>query len=275
MLKRISLFVLTAVLLAFGGVAVAGHGWHPEADPVAATADPSTPTALPATSISSPTPLPTVSPTPIPQSISDILPSASPTAEPSPSSAPLPETLSLTVPFLVQAPMASWDALHEDACEEASVLMVQHYLQKTVVKSPAAGDTEITNLVAYEEAHGYAKDLTVEQLRDLATEYFPLKTGRVVLNPTVAEIKAELASGHPVIIPAAGRELGNPHYTGAGPIYHMLVVTGYTADSFITNDPGTRYGKGYAYPYETLLKATHSWNTTNIDAGKKAYLVFE
>ena len=47
--------------------------------------------------------------------------------------------------------------------------------------------------------------------------------------------------GVPVLLPAAGRLLRNPYFSGQGPLYHMLVVKGYTRDGkIITDDPGTR-----------------------------------
>ena len=73
-------------------------------------------------------------------------------------------------------------------------------------------------------------------------------------------IKTAIAAGHPVIIPSAGRELGNPNFTGEGPIYHNLVIRGYTADGkFITNDPGTRKGEQYVYEQSVIMNAIHDW----------------
>ena len=39
----------------------------------------------------------------------------------------------------------------------------------------------------------------------------------------------------------------------------MLVITGFTEDTFITNDPGTKHGLNYEYSYETLKAATGNW----------------
>jgi hypothetical protein len=71
-----------------------------------------------------------------------------------------------------------------------------------------------------------------------------------------------LVSGKLVIIPAAGRLLGNPNFSGQGPIYHMLVVRGFDnkTGEFITNDPGTRKGEGYRYKYSVLINAIHDWS---------------
>ena len=91
--------------------------------------------------------------------------------------------------------------------------------------------------------------------------------------PTVADLKAYIDAGRPVIVPAAGRELGNPFFSGEGPIYHMLVVRGYTEDTFITNDPGTRHGKNYSYNIDTFMEAIGDWEGHNPASGAKRVII--
>ena len=42
----------------------------------------------------------------------------------------------------------------------------------------------------------------------------------------------------------------------------MLVIRGYDDENqeFITNDPGTKRGKGFRYDYQTLLQAIADWD---------------
>lgn len=192
-----------------------------------------------------------------------------------PETTTLPASHLLKVPFTVQAPLAVWDSLHEEACEEASLLMVQHFQANKQFGSPAENDTEIKELVSWETDHGYKVDLTLAQLSSLAKERFGLKGGRVVINPTSEDIKREIAAGRPVIVPAAGRILPNPYFTPPGPNYHMLVIKGYDSKGFITNDPGTKHGEGFRYTFGGLLNAVHDWNSTDILLGQKAVLVFD
>jgi hypothetical protein len=78
-----------------------------------------------------------------------------------------------------------------------------------------------------------------------------------------------------VIVPAAGRLLGNPYFTAPGPIYHMLILRGYTASNqFISNDPGTKRGESYVYSVDTIMNAMHDWNNgEEITEGAKRVLV--
>lgn len=191
------------------------------------------------------------------------------------SASSLPASVKIDVPFESQAPLQNWDALHEEACEEASLILVQRYLTGQMI-SPQQMDDEIHKLVNWETANGYAQDVTVSQLKDIAHGIYGLH-GTIITDITADSIKRQIASGNPVIIPAAGQMLGNPYFTGQGPPYHMLVVIGYDDTSFITNDVGTRRGANYRYSYSTLLNAVHDWTGSNatIESGRRAMLVLK
>ncbi len=187
----------------------------------------------------------------------------------------LPPSVRIQVPFASQAPLQNWDALHQEACEEASLILVKYYLEGKTI-SPQTMEDEIQKLVAWETDNGYKIDVDVEELKTIAKDLYGLD-GRIVTDVSVQSLKRELAAGHPVIIPAAGQTLGNPYFSGDGPPYHMLVVIGYDSRNFITNDVGTRRGEGYKYDYDTLINAIHDWNgsTDTILSGRKAMLVLE
>jgi len=189
--------------------------------------------------------------------------------------AKLPDTFTIKVPFTTQAPLVNWDSAHEEACEEASLIMVHHFIDKTTIISKESAETEIQDLLTYEAGNGYAVDVTVKELNQIAKSYYSLSKGRVVADATIDKIKAEIAANRPVIIPAAGKMLGNPNFQNGGPIYHMLVITGYEGDEFIVNDPGTRKGENYRYKQDILFTAIHDWNKDDINNGAKNFLVFD
>ena len=194
-------------------------------------------------------------------------------AAPAPTS--LPNSINLSVPFTVQAPFAVWDNLHENTCEEASLIMVEHMLNNTQISSPDQADQEMIAMVNWETANGYGQSITLEQLNQVAKDYSGISNGQVVTITSNDQIKQEIAAGHPVIVGMAGRLLPNPYYSNGGPNYHMLVVIGYDQTGFITNDPGTRQGKDFHYDYQPFYTAIHNWDPNNILNGQKAYLVFK
>lgn len=138
------------------------------------------------------------------------------------------------------------------------MLMVDAYYNH---KTLAAHDAEqaILTLVKWEDSQGYVVDVTAAETVAILTTYFKLKA-EMVTTVTVDRIKQELTAGHLVIVPAAGRLLGNPYYQQPGPIYHQLVIRGYDEQNFITNDAGTKRGEGFKYRYATLLNAVHDWD---------------
>lgn len=188
---------------------------------------------------------------------------------------PVASEASITMPFTTQAPFAVWDALHEDACEEASLLMVKHFLGGTQFESKGSADTEIKNMISYEEANGMSPSITLNQLNSVAANYSGMKNGVVKTDMTIDDIMLELSNGRPVIVGAAGKLLKNPNFKDGGPNYHMLVIKGFDANGFITNDPGTRLGENYRYDFATLYNAIHDFDAGNIVNGQKAYLVFK
>lgn len=177
--------------------------------------------------------------------------------------APLPATVNLAVPFTPQAPFAVWDTYHEEACEEASLIMVDQYYRRTppgLLDAQTVEDT-IKKMTDFEDRlFGYNQDTTVAQTVQLAKQFLGYSHVETIGKPTVNGLKAALAAGHPVIVPAAGRLLGNRFFTAPGPLYHMIVLRGYTKDGFITNDPGTRRGEGYVYAFDVLMNAMHDWD---------------
>lgn len=187
----------------------------------------------------------------------------------------LPPEILLAVPFTSQAPLQDWSAPYNEACEEAALLMVEYFLRDSSL-SVATANREILDLVDWETRNGYAVDATIKEVSAFARSYFGRPTaiysGSEV---TIENIKRLLAAGLPVIIPAAGQLLGNPHFTGAGPPYHMLVVTGYKNGVFVTNDPGTKFGENYKYNTTTLDQAIHDWygSKDNVLEGPRAILV--
>lgn len=188
------------------------------------------------------------------------------------------EEIKIEVPFISQAPMGVWDERHEDACEEASLIMLKYYLDK---KEPnkELGEEEIQKIIDFQiEKYGDFKDTDVKETVQLAKDFYGIENLKLVYDFNKEDIKKYLSKGKPIIIPAAGRNLGNPYFTPPGPLYHNLVLIGFTKDDkIITNDPGTRRGAGYEYDIDVLYEAVHDFpgSKDEIEKGKKAMIVVE
>lgn len=177
----------------------------------------------------------------------------------------IPARVEWPVVFVSQAPQANWDNLHQEACEEASMIMAAGYFAAKPLDTERM-EEEIQKLVAWEKENGYSVDLTATEAVTVLKDYFG-QTARAEEEVTPDRIKYELSRGNLIIAPAAGRELGNPYFRTPGPIYHMLVVKGYDEDEFITNDVGTKRGDGFRYKYDKLISAIHDWDHQLADGG--------
>lgn len=199
---------------------------------------------------------------------------APPPASPS-HSASRPPSVRLDMDFASQAPLGDWNPPYDEACEEASLIIVHHYLEGTPLNASIMG-REILSMVKHEESNGLPIDIDMIELAQVARDVYGydaqvLESGDV----TIERIEQELAKGNPVIAPFAGRDLGNPYYSGDGPPYHVLVIVGYDRNNFITHDVGTKRGANYAYDKDVLMAAIHDWtgSTETIRSGPRRLLI--
>jgi hypothetical protein len=202
-----------------------------------------------------------------------VAPSVLPTL---PTNNTLPVEANLAVPFTPQAPHANWEDPYGEFCEEASVLMAIRYLQNKKIPSATVADAALLAIQDFEEKRfGYYKDTNAEETATIFREHFSYTNVEVKQNPTINNIKQAIAVGRVVLVPVAGREIGNPYFQTPGPLYHMLVIKGYTSDGkFITNDPGTKRGADFLYNEEVLMNAIHDWRDDgNINLGKKVVII--
>ena len=186
----------------------------------------------------------------------------------------LPKSFSLKVPFTPQAPEADWSQPWQDACEEATVLMLDAYY-KNYDLSPLFSKDEILKMVEWEKEKSWEYSIEAKKIVELLEWYNKDKKARIIKDPSVEKIKELIYNGTPVLVVAHGKSLSNPYYTEGGPEYHTLVISGYTETEFITQDPGTKRGKNFKYKYEDLMDAIHDWNGGEVTKGEKVIIILE
>lgn len=177
-----------------------------------------------------------------------------------------PSSVNLDVPFFSQAPRGDWGMPYQEACEEASLLLALAYATG-VDPTPEAFEKDLLSMVEWEVSYfGQYEHTSIDQTAEMARAFLGMNgeegapSVEVVINPSAGDLRAILARGEVIVAPFAGRFLGNPYFTGLGPVYHMLVIRGYKGDTFLTNDVGTRHGKSYKYNETVLMEALHDWH---------------
>lgn len=279
-MKR-TLYVMAWLVLALIGYTGWRNGWLlgsilPNSQSPAATA-----MASPTLSVASFPP--SVASRPAPSAVVQNLPTNLPTVSPSISASSSPTALarkvSLSVPFTIQAPDSEWVEPWKEGCEEAALLMVDAYLRGHREDRLPIAETKqkIAAMVAWQETRfGGHFDLGLSDIAAIAREYMGYKKIRVVKEADFTALREELAAGHPIILPAAGQRLGNPHFVQPGPLYHVFVLTGYEENNFIVNENGTRVGRGYRYSKTILEDAWHDYDSNlKSVSGGRSYLVLE
>ena len=177
------------------------------------------------------------------------------------------KTVLLDVPFTAQAPLGNWkDPRQQHGCEEASVLMALRWARgKTLFATQA--QQQILAMADWEQKKygNYVDTSAIDTAERLVKKYAGYENVSVRYDIGVQDIKDELDNGNVVVAPMNGRLLKNPYFKRPGPLQHMLLIRGYdnTRGEFITNDPGTRRGKGYRYPYAILMGALRDYPTGN------------
>jgi hypothetical protein len=175
------------------------------------------------------------------------------------------------VPFTTQSPFAEWsDMRQQDGCEEASALMAVSWAKKIKSIKPAQAKKDIIDSSDWQlEKYGNFRDTSVKDTAErIIKGFFNYSNISVKKIISADDIIKTLEAGRLVIVPASGRLLKNPYFTGTGPERHMLTIVGYDykKKEFITNDPGTRYGKDYRYSKKILFKAIRDYPSDTGDA---------
>lgn len=186
-------------------------------------------------------------------------------------------TVSLAVPFTIQAPDGQWVEPWKEGCEEAALLMADAFNDgnREATLPVAQAKADIQKMVDWQiDRFGRHKDIGVDEMAIVAKEYLGYKNVIIKKNSTLNDIKRELSTGRPVIVSAAGRLLKNPYFTPPGPVYHVFLIKGYENGELIVNENGTRQGNGYRYSESVLESALHDYGEgTDITTNPPAYLV--
>jgi uncharacterized protein YvpB len=179
---------------------------------------------------------------------------------------PMQKRINQSVVFTSQAPHAQWDdPRYQDACEEASMVMAYAWLTDNDHLSKNDAEKEIEKIFqAQKELFGDVVDTSAMDTALFFESYYQ-KKALLKKDVTLDEMYELLSAGNIIIAPTNGKMLQNPNFTNGGPERHMLVITGYDKDNreFITNDPGTRLGRGYKYKDSTLFNAIRDYATGN------------
>ncbi len=167
---------------------------------------------------------------------------------------PLPSSINHKVGFFSQAPDGNRNLPRQEACEEASIALANYFIKGKWLDKDLMRSDILALVDRQMELFGDYLHTTIEQTKQLYEDFYGWES-YIIDNPTIEQIKSILAQWQIIVAPFAGRKLGNPYYSGKGPVYHMMVLRWYDDTSIYTNDVGTSRGENYRYSYATILDA--------------------
>jgi hypothetical protein len=172
-------------------------------------------------------------------------------------------TVRYDVPFTPQAPFAEWfDARQQEGCEEASVVMAVKWATGDPLTLMEARTRILAMADWQQKEFGYYHDTSVQDTADrLFRSYFRFTDYEVVRDIDAYDIIEALEGGDIVVTAINGRTVGNPFFAPPGPLRHMVVVTGYDADTdeFLVHDPGTKNGADFRYTHAAMAASLRDY----------------
>ena len=186
--------------------------------------------------------------------------------------------ISLSVPFIIEIPDGTWTGNWKNACEEASMAMVDQYYQGTNSIGRQASKKIMLPLFSYQNSvWGSNSDSNATRTAKIIEANLDFKA-TIKRNPTIDEIKDELRAGRPVISFHYAKYLPNPghRFRANGSYFHVMVISGFddTTEEFITEDPGAENGLDYRYGYDTFMSTLGDFNHTTKKADGPATVIF-
>jgi hypothetical protein len=178
----------------------------------------------------------------------------------------------LAVPYVPQVFHDNWVAPWDEACEEASITMIDAYYAKRASVSENDARQQMEGMFEWERnAFQKIEDTNADQTAKLIEEKGNFRSV-VKRNPSVEDIKSELKDNHPVIA------LVNMYHLyqepNLGDSYHVLVIRGFddSKKEFIVHDPARQNQTRYAY--DVLLKALHDFDAQTREASGTPTVLF-
>lgn len=175
------------------------------------------------------------------------------------------EKIILAVPYVSEAPEGIWEQPWVNACEEATIMMIDEYYKDKKEVGIAEAKSYLQDLFLKEDIlFGTNRNADSAQIMEIVTGHTSF-SGIIKRNPTIEEIKKEIIEGRPVLSLHRGFDLKNPNIEFSPTLssYHTLVVIGYDDEKgvFIAHDPGDEiYGERHWYSYDVFMNSLHDYD---------------
>lgn len=182
------------------------------------------------------------------------------------------DVVRLEVPYVSQVPQGSWVLPWSQACEEASIAMVQYFYEGKKAPTVAEGKAFMERQIAWEDTElKKNQDTDAEETARIIEENADFDVS-IEREPDVEGIKDELRKGRPVIALVDMYQLYGEKSSGDS--FHVLVINGFDDEhkAFFVQDPAREQAKSYSY--ERMIGALHDYNPKTKEGDGQATVLF-
>lgn len=181
------------------------------------------------------------------------------------------DPLDLLVPYVSQVPTGDWVRPWDQACEEASITMIEGFYQQKTAIPVAESKERMQAMIDWENnAFGKNDDTNAEETAKIIEALSSFDT-EVVREPSLEAIQAQIDAQQPVIFFVNMFQLYQE--TPGKDSFHVGVIVGYDEEKqeFIINDPARERRR---YSYQTMMNALHDYNANSKEADGTPSVIF-
>ncbi len=195
---------------------------------------------------------------------------------PVPTETILPPSVYIYTPYYSQAPENNRKLPWSMLCSEANLVLAAYAVQDKALNKQQFKEEMLAMIPIQEKAFGTYFSIPMHDLKGLYDTMYPTVGNTWILeNPSLKDMKSELAKGNLIIAPTAGKLLHNRFFVNGWPTFHTILIVWYDETHFYINEVGMSNGENFTYTHETVMYAMHDFVKGDITQWAKRVLVIE
>lgn len=189
----------------------------------------------------------------------------------------LPPAVQIYAPYYSQAPDGRRELPRSMFCSEANLVLAAYAISGKPLSKEQFKQEMLAMIPIQEKSFGTYFSIPMRDLKSVYDTMYPeIGNARILDNPTLEDMKAQLARGSVIIAPTAGRLLDNPFFYWQWPRFHTILIIWYDETHFYVNEVGMTGWENYRYTHETVMHAMHDFVAQgDITQWKKLVMVID
>lgn len=188
----------------------------------------------------------------------------------------LPPSVYIYTPYYSQAPDNNRKLPWSMLCSEANLVLAAYAVQDKELSKQQFKEEMLAMIPIQEKSFGTYFSIPMRDLKGLYDTMYPQAgNARILENPSIDDMKSELAKGNLIIAPTAGKLLHNRFFVNGWPVFHTILIVWYDEKYFYVNEVGMSNGKNFKYTHDTVMYAMHDFVKGDVTQWAKLVMVIE